>query len=190
MHEFGAERAHVEVVIGGPGCPAAGTIAAELHGDVFFSHNFGAVHGSSSSPSPPPPISISVVMPMGLEVGAHEAIIILLDGSTSEEFDSLAYTFFTSDWRPAMHWMFPPDGYTFGRNSQRFLRFKVQDDGGQERCQEGAMSCARWSPMEYHVNYTLNGVLQADNIRQIYMISMASLQNGKHTGVSPRPHTN
>jgi hypothetical protein len=46
MHEFGAERAHVEVVIGGPGCPAAGTIAAELHGDVFIRHNFGAVHGS------------------------------------------------------------------------------------------------------------------------------------------------
>jgi hypothetical protein len=194
MHEFGAERAHVEVVIGGQGCPAAGMIAAELHGDVFFRHNFGAGHESSSSPSAaaaaPAPISISVVMPMGLEVGAHEAIIILLDGDTSEELDSLAYTFFTSDWRPAMRWMFPPDGYTFGRNSQRFLRFKVQDEGGQERCQEGAMSCARWSPMEYHVNYTLNGVLQADNIRQIYMISMASLQDGKHTGISPRPHTN
>ena len=62
------------------------------------------------------------------------------------------------------------------------MRFSLKDLGDRERCQEGVESCAPWAPMEYCVSYSLNGIVQAEDIKgRMYFISMASLGPGTYT---------
>ena len=56
------------------------------------------------------------------------------DDAEEHILDEAVYTFSTSDFRPRIDWEFPPEGYTFKRNSQRVLRFQARDAGDPERC--------------------------------------------------------
>ena len=73
-----------------------------------------------------------------LPPGPHEALLTLQvprlathADSGARTIDEAAFLFFSSDFRPQLEWVFPPEGYIFKRGSQRFLRFSVYDAGDQ-----------------------------------------------------------
>lgn len=121
MHEYGSERVLVNVRLNG--CQSPSSLIAEADGEIFSRNAISASEGD-----------VKLVLPMYTGAGAH-SLVVLLEEPSGDEIDSIVYTFLTTDWRPVLVWEFPPENYTFKRNSQRFLRFGIEDEGDRARCQ-------------------------------------------------------
>jgi len=177
MHEFGSELAFLHAGLGG--CAELASSAGP--GAELVWHLDGEELGRKGFL----PETVRLTMPLDTAAGAHELVVSLRarrapDDAEEHILDEAVYTFFTSDFRPRIDWEFPPEGYTFKRNSQRFLRFQARDAGDPERCQEGAASCAGPEPFVYHAAYYLNGQNMGEGLRQIYMLGLSGLGDGDY----------
>jgi hypothetical protein len=176
MHEFGSELAFLHVGLGA--CNELASSAGQ--GAELVWHLDGEELGRKRFL----PETVRLTMPLDTAAGAHELVVSLRARRAPDEgehvLDEAVYTFFTADFRPHIDWEFPPEGYTFKRNSQRFLRFQARDASDQERCQEGAASCAGPEPFIYHAAYYLNGHKMGEGLRQIYMLGLSGLGDGEY----------
>ncbi|EKX33403.1 hypothetical protein GUITHDRAFT_120407 [Guillardia theta CCMP2712] len=178
MHEFGSElpflhvsMAHCMEEVDRSGGQVK--LMTRLDGEDLRSYDF--------QPQP-----LLITLPL-LLAGPHEFAVSLRameeDGSMRDEdaIDEQFFLFFTCDFRPRLNWVFPPAGYVFKRNSQRFLRFTVDDVGDPSRCQEGSTSCSGYEPMAYHVSYYVNGEKMGERMRSVYFLGLSFLPDGHHT---------
>ena len=187
-HEFGSELPFLHVGLGE--CAA---LATTVGGDIALVWH---VDGEEAGRRAFVPETVRLTMPPALAAGPHEVVVSLRapgggghgdggGGADERLLDEAVYVFFAPDFRPRIAWEFPPEGYVFKRNSQRFLRFSAHDAGDQQRCQEeGAASCAAPEPFVYYVSYFLNGQVMGKDLRQVYMLGLSSLADGDYEVIS------
>jgi hypothetical protein len=178
MHEFGSELPFVHVALAHCVDLVAG-VGGEV-GTALVWHLDGEETGRITFQ----PKTVRITMPSSIAAGPHELVVSLCTQGTpgrERTLDEAVYTFFSSDFRPRIIWEFPPEGYRFKRNSQRFLRFRAEDAGDQQRCrQEGAASCVGLEHFVYHASYYLNGQMMGEHLRQIYMLGLSGLGDGDY----------
>jgi hypothetical protein len=136
MHEYGGRRVSVQLQISG-GClatenetaPLQNFLIVELDGERMDELGRDLHLRRNTAPH-----LVRLLLPTQMRPGSHELLCMILS-QDGQEVDSAIYNFLTVDWQPAVNWIFPPEGYVFKRNSQKFIKFGMFDRGDGKRCQ-------------------------------------------------------